>query len=319
MTLPDGYRFPDLSRYRTVCDWGDYSRAYPISACKASEGATYRDPSFAKWREGMRRYGLFPIAYHFLRREYQIEDQVNNYLNAVVDGHPFGVMLDIETSGVRTDPSIAQADAWFTLVSLRTGIPRSRMMCYMPRWWYNTHGSDQHVLQDTILWNSHFSSSPNLSSFAGDKIDVIQYSSTDTIVGVCAPGIGDMNIAIKMTVEQFLAKIKGSPAPLPVRNSKEKNQVYMITSTNPERGIWKLYGDTFQHISSIHTAMNMLNVGIPTIEYDDSDFEETVRRTGVPYTQLESVAVTVDQVLQAIKDLNALTSEELEAIKALPK
>lgn len=225
--LPNGYRFPDVSKYRTVCDWQKYS-TYPISSCKASEGGSYNDPSFAMWLKNMRSRGLFPVPYHFLRAEYSIQDQVENYLN-LLDGLPFGVMLDVETSGVGSNPTIAQANAWFNEVSRRTKIPRSNMLLYMPRWWYLAHGGGSVALRDTILWNSHYTTNPNMNGFAGDTIEVLQYSSSAPIAGLCPPMTGDMNIAVNMTPTQFLNKITNTPPP------EEDDMLYIITYAAPNK------------------------------------------------------------------------------------
>lgn len=204
--LPDGYRFPDVSHYRTVCDWSAYD-SYPVSACKATEGASGKDSSFSNWRAIMRARNLFPVPYHFLRAGTSIASQVANYLESAADGKPFGVMLDVETAGDGSNPTIAQANAWFNEVQRITGIPRSQMLCYMPRWWYSAYGGGSTALKDTILHNSHFSLSPNISGYAGDKVEVIQYSSTAPIAGLCSPGTGDMNIAIGMTAGQFKIRL----------------------------------------------------------------------------------------------------------------
>jgi glycosyl hydrolase family 25 len=214
MTLPNGYRFPDVSRYRTVCTWGSYDN-YPASSCKATEGSTRRDPSFGAWYSNMRTRGLFPIPYHFLRSELSVSSQVSNFLNTVDDGKPFGIMLDVENSGVGTRPTIAQANEWCNRVRDATGIPRSSMLVYLPRWWYQAFGGGDTRLSDTICHNSHFSNSPFTGSYAGwDKVDVIQYSSTAPIDGLCAPGTGDMNVAIGMTAEQFKSKLVGVTPPV---------------------------------------------------------------------------------------------------------
>jgi hypothetical protein len=158
----------------------------------------------------MRSRGLLPIVYHFLKRNDPVSDQVENYLDSADDGAPFIVMLDIETAGDGTNPTVAQADAFYDGVHARTGKPRSQFLTYMPRWWYLAFGNGDRSLADTILYNSHFTVSPNLTGFAGDKIEIIQYSSTAPIAGLASPGTGDMNIAINHTIESFLGLVKGT-------------------------------------------------------------------------------------------------------------
>lgn len=241
MVLPKGYQFPDVSRYRTVCRWGDYSRAYPVSACKATEGETWIDPSFREWLRNCRAQGIFPIAYHFLKRHAPVINQVDNYLSAL-DGKPFGVMLDIETAGDSTNPTMAQADLWFTEVSRRLGRDRGSMIAYMPRWWWQAYGNGSRVLDDTILHNSHFSSNPDTSPFAGARVQIIQFSSTAPIAGLCSPGTGDQNIAIDMTVGELLGTLRGAPVPAPAP-PKEKQMYYTIYWPVPPNLGMKVYVD----------------------------------------------------------------------------
>jgi GH25 family lysozyme M1 (1,4-beta-N-acetylmuramidase) len=221
LPLPNGFQFPDVSHFRTVCNWDAFH--YPIAACKATEGATFKDSSFQSWLKNMRARGKYPIAFHFLRKENSVASQVDNYLSTI--SGDFGIMLDLETSGVATNPTMSQANEWFDRVSHATGVPRSRMLLYMPRWWYANNGGGSTALSDTILWNSQYTTNPNLAPFAGDNIEVLQYSSTAPIAGLCSPGTGDMNIAINMTAQQFLAKITSSKPPEDTLSAAEVKQI----------------------------------------------------------------------------------------------
>lgn len=209
MSVPSGYKFPDVSRYRTVSDWGLYTRTYPVSMCKASEGTGHKDPYFPQWRTGMRNNGAFPIGYHFLRRSGSIQDQVKNFLQAMEDGADYGVMLDVETAGDGSNPTVQQANDWFKECSRQSGIEVEYMICYLPRWWYQSFGGGVPIIAGTVLHNSHFSSNPNCSNFAGHEVEIIQYSSTAPIAGLASPGTGDMNSAIGMTAEELIARVTG--------------------------------------------------------------------------------------------------------------
>lgn len=207
MALPSGYRFPDVSHFRPVADWGAFSR-YPVSAAKATEGATWTDPEWTGWLAEMRRRGLTPIGYHFLRRGPTIDSQVANYLRAVKGG-PVGVILDVETAGDGSNPTMAQANAWINQVTEKLGIRRSQVLVYIPRWWWLAHGGSSRALADTILWNSHYTTSPFIGAYAGGNTEIIQYSSSAPIAGVSQPG--DMNIAIGMTAAGLRQKILDVP------------------------------------------------------------------------------------------------------------
>lgn len=209
MTLPAGYRFPDVSHYRTVCDWVQYA-GFPVSACKATQGSAGKDSSFPAWLKNMRKRNLFPVPYHFLMRGPSVADQVANFLAQLDDG-PCGYMLDVETDGVGGNPAVAQANEWFDRVSEARHVPRSNMLCYMPRWWWKAHGAGDTSLRDTICYNSHFGSSPFIGAYAGwDAVQVIQYSSTAAISGLCAPGTGDMNTTVGLLAGQLQAGLTGT-------------------------------------------------------------------------------------------------------------
>lgn len=208
MALPTGYVFPDLNAFKRVTDWRSFARAYPVAFCKVSEGASFptraEDDYWPRFLAGCRANGIFPVGYHFLRREASLPDQVNNYLRRL-DGGPVGICLDIETSHVKTNPSITQASQWMSAVAARTGRPRTEMISYLPRWWYEEHGGNSHELADTIWWLSHYSMRPDLSPMAGwDAPKILQYS--DAVPGVGTPPC-DMNIAINMTAAQLRAML----------------------------------------------------------------------------------------------------------------
>ena len=203
--LPVGLRVPDLSAYRRVTGWAAAAREYPIIICKATEGRTFVDPSWRSFLDGCLTHRVFPVAYHFLRRESGVVEQARHFVAQLPVG-PCGVMLDVETSGAGTDPTVAQADAWLDAVCELTGRRRSQVLVYLPRWWYLRHGGGSTALSDAMLVNSHYAASPDTAPFAGfPTTTVIQYSSTAPIAGVAEPG--DMNIVLGRSVDWFAAAL----------------------------------------------------------------------------------------------------------------
>lgn len=206
MPLPAGYVFPDLSNYVRVTDWGAFAAAYPVAACKVTEGATFADPFWPTFQSECRRRGILPIGYHFLRRSANLNEQVANYLRRL-DG-PVAIALDVETAGDGSNPTMEQADAWLDAVSARTGVPRGRMLAYVPPWWWRQFGGGSTALADTLWWPSIYSSSPTWSPMAGwARPTVIQFGSD--IPGTGMPK-GDMNVAIGMTAAQLRAVLLGT-------------------------------------------------------------------------------------------------------------
>lgn len=204
-----GYRYPDVSGYRPIADWGALAAAYPVACCKTSEGLR-TDPTWRAFLAGCRRRGILPIGYHFLRAEWSAEEQAAHFLRQL-DGGPCGVMVDVETSLVRTNPTIGLADRWVRTVEAALHRPRSQVLCYLPRWWWLAHGAGAAALAGTLAVNSDYRASPDLTPYAGfRKIAVIQYSDRHPIAGVREPG--DMNVALGMGVGGFAEAI-GCPFP----------------------------------------------------------------------------------------------------------
>lgn len=214
MAIPPGYVFPDLNGYVRHNNAVAFAKAYPVSACKVSEGANFGSAGspgtsdyWPSYLAMCRAAHLYPIGYHFLRRGVAIGAQVDNFLRRAGAGS-YGVMLDIETAGNGTNPTMAEADAWFDVLSQRTGRPRSAMASYVGRGWYDAHGGGSTALRDTVWWLPHYSRNPDLSPMAGwARPSILQFSST-------APGAGmppgDMNVAINMTASQLRAMLTAS-------------------------------------------------------------------------------------------------------------
>jgi hypothetical protein len=188
-----GYVYPDISPHTPVSDWDAFWGAYPVAACKATEGRTWRSAQWPTFLREARHRGKRPVAYHFLwpGSSSPISEQASNFIGYAWDGKPMGVMLDVETNGSGTNPTMADASAWLSAVSRLVGVARSRMLVYLPRWWWQAHGAGSTSTRDTLLVNSDYRASPNLTAFAGyDQVDALQFGSTIQIAGI---GPGDMN------------------------------------------------------------------------------------------------------------------------------
>jgi hypothetical protein len=208
VAIPTGYLFPDVSGYVKVTDWPAFARAHPVAACKVSEGATWpsrrEDDYWSEFQANCRRHGILPVGYHFLTRAANLNEQVANYLRRL-DGGPVGIALDVESNPGQPAPSVQQAHDWLDAVSQRTGRPRSQMLTYMPRWWWEEHDARSTLLADTLCWMSDYRPNRDLSPYAGWSGPVVlQFSST-------APGAGmppgDMNVAVGMTAAQLAARL----------------------------------------------------------------------------------------------------------------
>lgn len=112
----------DVSRYQGDVDWRAVrAQGMAWSACKATQGRRWVDPTFSANRAGMAAAG-FPVRlfYHWLSRDVPASVQAAHFLRTVgglAVGE--GVMLDAEEDGI----TLAQCIEWCRLVEAATGRP----------------------------------------------------------------------------------------------------------------------------------------------------------------------------------------------------
>lgn len=284
MPLPAGYVFPDLSNYVRVTDWAGFANAYPVAACKVTEGATFADPFWPTFQSECRRRGVLPIGYHFLRRSSNLNEQVANYLRRL-DG-PVGIALDVETAGDGSNPTMEQADAWLDAVSARTGVPRARMLTYVPRWWWTAHGGGSAALADTLWWQSQYAATPDLSSMAGwVRPTVLQFSSTSPGAGM--PN-GDMNVAIGRTAAQLAQLLMGSGGTGMAMDADVTAAFAAVNKKIDDIGQYLMYGrddppahvgalDLYRVVRKVEDSLDALGAGNP----DGSAMDIAARLTAI--------------------------------------
>ncbi len=306
--VPVGYAFPDVSAHRPVSDWAAFAGSYPAAACKATEGRTFVDPSWRGFLAACRERGVLPVAYHFLRAETNIMEQARNFLNAL-DRGSCGVMLDVETSGAGTDPTVAQAAAWVDVVCNLTGKSRGQVLVYLPRWWWRAHGAGSSALAGAMLANSDYRASPDLSPFAGFAgVSVIQFSSTMRIAGVAEPG--DMNIALGMSAEAFATALGCAPVdpptvPVPpdsipeVDVTPEQLRAVLNEGTGSGQADWA--GTARETLSVIQRAYNAAAHAANTVDQVAAEVAEVRRAVGAPG---EPEPVTPGRVVDWIADVS---------------
>src|SRR5437764_15359986 len=71
---------------------------YECVIAKATEGRSYRDPSFPSFRDQAKSAGLLFAAYHFLRSDVAIADQAANLAHWIGD-KSIPVAIDCEPTG----------------------------------------------------------------------------------------------------------------------------------------------------------------------------------------------------------------------------
>lgn len=134
----------DTSGYQPDFDYA--GSGLDAHAIKATEGSTYRNPSFAAQLSRARATGKPTIAYHYVHAG-DVAGQLANIRGAVSAAAP--VMLDLEAGGdVATTRSLASA-----LRSAGYVVP----LLYCPAWWLSANGGlNTDTRSIAPLWSSQY-------------------------------------------------------------------------------------------------------------------------------------------------------------------
>ena len=202
---------PDISRWNPVADW-DAIPQFRLFVTKATgtsriEITEHVDPTFHdNWQQMRRRNFEFRGAYHWLRPDIPIVDQVE-LLHATLDSHgglQVGefVMLDWERSPGLPIPSVAQVDEWLTLAAKYWP---GRLALYGAEWvtgfaeWRTAH-------PDFPLFYAAYNLTTAPAKLAQWGADVWQWSSTQPVPGI-ADETCDMNAVLNWsTLDKITAK-----------------------------------------------------------------------------------------------------------------
>ena len=132
---PEG---PDVSHYQGTIDWGQVKAAgASFAMAKATEGNSYKDPTFHTNWVGMKSAGIkVRGAYHFGRPADTAQSQADLFVAAIgtMAAGDFTV-LDIEQSDSQSPATVAAFSAEFCkLVKAKTGRP---VFVYTGAWFWN--------------------------------------------------------------------------------------------------------------------------------------------------------------------------------------
>ena len=91
----------DASRYQRAVNWADLrAQGVAFVYLKASEGATVRNAYFEQHRDGARAAGVLWGAYHFVRPETPVDEQLALFSAVTADGTgDLPPVLDVEVDG----------------------------------------------------------------------------------------------------------------------------------------------------------------------------------------------------------------------------
>lgn len=185
----------DVSHHQKIIDWhAVQSAGVAFAYIKASEGADFRDPSFATNWQGARIVGLPRGAYHFFSAVTPGEAQAENFLNsvpsAIVPTLPPALDLEIPRSGVLRERAemLREIGAWLSVIETEMKRPA---ILYTTKEFYLRYleGSD---LVNTIagtgagghgLWLRSIGAEPDY----GPEWTIWQYDDSGRVDGIDGP------------------------------------------------------------------------------------------------------------------------------------
>lgn len=100
---------------------------YDFVICKASEGSTYKDKTFSSKLDKCKKEGVDLVgAYHYAKTNQDVRDNVNNFLEAIIDRSEFKnsmiLALDIEGEDINRPNTWEWVLDWCKLVFKATSI-----------------------------------------------------------------------------------------------------------------------------------------------------------------------------------------------------
>lgn len=179
----------DVSNYQGQIDWQQVAQSHVyFAAMKATEGYSYKDPTFPSNWKACKEAGIARIAYHFLRPNLDGDVQASVFHDYIHDhgGLEAGdcVMVDLEvTGGMSTEYVLASAEAFIRHILTYTGVG-----CYVytgPNFWIQTLGNPASgPLGKCPLWIADYGPAvPEIPNWKNGAT-IWQYTSSATVPGI---------------------------------------------------------------------------------------------------------------------------------------
>jgi GH25 family lysozyme M1 (1,4-beta-N-acetylmuramidase) len=193
--------YPDISHHQSGLA---IQAGTPAVCAKASEGTTFRDPSFATFRTQAGTRGVFFFGYHWLHRGNA--DAQAAFCHSVAGGTP--IMIDCEDTG--DSPTVADCLAFAAGLRSRGG---RCTLAYLPHWYWQDylHGASLTALRGAGLglvssnYTSYSDSGPGWTPYGGVTPVIWQYTDAHSYGGQSV----DFN-AYRGTTAQLQALVSGS-------------------------------------------------------------------------------------------------------------
>jgi GH25 family lysozyme M1 (1,4-beta-N-acetylmuramidase) len=188
----------DVSNHNPSVNWQTVRSAnISFAFVKATEGATFKDRTFATNWSGMKAAGIIRGAYHFFRPAKTAQEQVDNFLQVVknvLEPGDLPPVLDVEpwprevgeawkklTLSERSD----RVKIWLEKVEKETG--EKPIIYTNPSFWRDYMGDSQDFI-DYPLWIAHYTAKPQpdvpTSNWGGKGYTIWQHTESGTVAGV---------------------------------------------------------------------------------------------------------------------------------------
>jgi GH25 family lysozyme M1 (1,4-beta-N-acetylmuramidase) len=203
----------DVSSYQGDVNWARVaSDGITFAHGKATEGVSYRDPTFARNRQGARAYGIHFGAYHFARPDHNQPKQEAFFFHATI-GRPnpgdVRPVLDLE----KGDGNLT---VWAgTFLAELERFQRVRPMLYSGPWFISAH-LQLRALAGYPLWSAEYGRNDGQDHGSSLPAAEHQYTSNAVVRGVI--NHVDKNAAPKLG--PLLVPAPPNPTPEPVKNPR---------------------------------------------------------------------------------------------------
>jgi lysozyme len=189
----------DISHNNDSIDWNNLSPQVSFVFCKASQGATFKDPMFQTYLNHLKQKEIIMGAYHFLTFEVSAQAQADNFLACGIDFSAPGVLppvLDVEWQVPDSlNPYILQNKAacialisdWLQIIATQTG--RTPMIYTARTFWYEYLGNPT-GFGNYPLWIASYQSTPPGLPPGWTDYAFWQFSEKGTVAG---PAGGDID------------------------------------------------------------------------------------------------------------------------------
>ncbi|MTJ55957.1 glycoside hydrolase family 25 protein [Anabaena sp. UHCC 0253] len=206
----------DVSNHNPPINWQTVKNSKILFAiAKATEGATYQDPTFMRNWLGMKEVGIIRGAYHFFRPLKNPQEQVDNFISLVkFKPGDLPPVLDVEAwpekvgeqwKSITISQRIASVKAWLDKVEEETG--KKPVIYTSPSFWEEYMDNTQDFT-DHPLWIAHYTSKaqPNVpaNNWGGKGYTFWQHTESGTVNGVS--GKVDRN-RFKGSLENLIALV----------------------------------------------------------------------------------------------------------------